>query len=110
MIRSGYAWLPAVVIATAGNYLGACTTYLLGRQAARAIAGRAGVSARERRAASYVQDYGQPIMVFSWVPLLGDALVAAAGAAEMPFAGFSVWVAVGKAMRYLAVAWGATSL
>ena len=46
-------------------------------------------------------------MIFSWVPILGDALVAAAGAAEMPFAGFSIWVVVGKAMRYAAVAWGA---
>jgi membrane protein YqaA with SNARE-associated domain len=54
---------------------------LLGRQAARAVARRTGTSAREHRAAECVQQYGQPIMVFSWVPLLGDALVAAAGAA-----------------------------
>jgi membrane protein YqaA with SNARE-associated domain len=96
-----------VGVATAGNYLGACTTYYLGRQAARAVARRIGPSAREHRAARYVQQYGQPIMVFSWVPLLGDALVAAAGAAEMPFGGFSLWVVVGKALRYAAVAWGA---
>ena len=62
------------------------------------------MSTRDRRAARYVQQYGQPILVLSWVPLLGDALVAAAGAARMPFAGFSFWVAVGKALRYLAVA------
>ena len=108
MVRSGYAWLPAVAVATAGNYLGACTTYYLGRQAARAVARRRGpFSPREHRAAEYVQQYGQPIMVFAWVPLLGDALVAAAGAAEMPFAAFSFWVAIGKALRYAAVAWGA---
>ena len=68
------------------------------------MAARTGVSPRDRRAARYVQQYGQPILVFSWVPLVGDALVAAAGAAGMPFAGFSFWVAVGKALRYLAVA------
>jgi len=49
-------------------------------------------------------------MIFSWVPILGDALVAAAGAAEMPFAGFSIWVVVGKAMRYAAIAWGAYAI
>jgi membrane protein YqaA with SNARE-associated domain len=107
LVRNGYSWLPVVAIATAGNYLGACTTYYLGRQAARAIARRIGASTREHRAATYVQRYGQPIMLFSWVPLLGDALVAAAGAAAMPFAGFSVWVILGKALRYVAVAWGA---
>src|SRR6185295_5058372 len=98
---------PVVTVATLGNYLGACTTYLLGRQAARALTHRAGASPREHRAAAYVKEYGQPIMIFSWLPLLGDALVAAAGAAEMPFAGFSFWVALGKALRYVAVAWGA---
>jgi membrane protein YqaA with SNARE-associated domain len=96
-----------VAVATVGNYFGACTTYFLGRQAARAVARRTGTSPREHRAAQYVQQYGQPIMVLSWVPLLGDALVAAAGAAEIPFAGFSFWVALGKALRYIAVAWGA---
>ena len=62
------------------------------------------MSTRDRRAARYVQQYGQPILVLSWVPLLGDALVAAAGAAGMPFVGFSFWVTLGKALRYLAVA------
>jgi membrane protein YqaA with SNARE-associated domain len=108
LIRSGYAWVPVVAVATAGNYLGSCTTYWLGRQAARVLATRLHTPARERRAAEYVNRYGQPILVFSWVPLLGDALVAAAGAAEMPFAGFSFWVVLGKALRYLAVAWGAS--
>jgi membrane protein YqaA with SNARE-associated domain len=106
-VKSGYAWLPIVAVATLGNYLGACTTYLLGRQAARALTRRASSSPREHRAMAYVKAYGQPIMILSWVPLLGDALVAAAGAAEMSFAGFSFWVALGKALRYVAVAWGA---
>jgi membrane protein YqaA with SNARE-associated domain len=106
-VRGGYAWLPVVAIATLGNYLGACTTYFLGRQAARAVTRRVGASAREQRAAEYVKHYGQPIMVFSWVPLVGDAFVAAAGAAQMPFTGFSFWIALGKALRYIAVAWGA---
>ena len=110
LARSGYGWLPLVAVATAGNYLGACTTYYLGRQAARALARRVGPSAREHRAAQYVQQYGQPIMIFSWVPIVGDALVAAAGAAEMPFVGFSIWVGLGKAMRYAAIAWGAYAI
>ena len=110
LARSGHEWPPLVAVATAGNYLGACTTYYLERQAARALARRVGPSAREHRAAQYVQQYGQPIMIFSWVPIVGDALVAAAGAAEMPFVGFSIWVGLGKAMRYAAIAWGAYAI
>lgn len=49
--------------------------------------------------------YGQPVVFFSWVPLLGDALVAAAGAARMAFAPFAAWVVAGKALRYLVLAW-----
>jgi membrane protein YqaA with SNARE-associated domain len=41
----------------------------------------------------------------SWVPLVGDALVALAGAAHVPFISFSLWTIIGKAARYAAVAW-----
>jgi membrane protein YqaA with SNARE-associated domain len=41
----------------------------------------------------------------SWVPLVGDALVALAGAARMPFAPFSIWTLAGKAARYAVLGW-----
>jgi membrane protein YqaA with SNARE-associated domain len=62
---------------------------------------------RQGRAERLLARYGQPVLLLSWVPLLGDALVAVAGAARLPFAGFSLWVAAGKGLRYLAVAWAA---
>ena len=43
-------------------------------------------------------------MLLSWVPLVGDVLVLLAGAARMPIGRFLVWVTVGKAARYVAVA------
>jgi membrane protein YqaA with SNARE-associated domain len=43
-------------------------------------------------------------MLLSWVPLIGDVLVAMAGAAAMPFWWFAAWTAAGKLARYLAVA------
>ena len=43
-------------------------------------------------------------MLLSWVPLIGDVLVALAGAARMPFWKFAAWTAVGKCGRYVAVA------
>jgi len=105
----GRVWAP-ILVATVGNYLGACTTYWLGRRAAGALGGGRQESARDARASRLLARYGGPALLLSWVPLLGDALVAGAGAVGMPFFGFSAWVASGKALRYLAVAWAAAGL
>ena len=99
-----------VLIATAGNYLGACTTYWLGRRAAGALGRRPGSSAEgDSRGARLLRRFGAPALLLSWVPILGDALVALAGAARIPFGAFSLWTALGKGLRYLAVAWAAAA-
>jgi membrane protein YqaA with SNARE-associated domain len=98
-----------VLIATCGNYLGACTTYWLAAQTARVL-DKPDRSAGRERAARLLRRYGPPVLLLSWVPLLGDALVALAGAFEVPFRSFSLWVVLGKGLRYLAVAWIAASL
>ena len=54
--------------------------------------------------------FGQPAILLSWVPLIGDALVAAAGVVRMPFFPFLIWLTIGKAARYVVVAWGAQTL
>lgn len=59
---------------------------------------------RVERASALVRRYGAPALLLSWVPLLGDAIVAAAGAARMQFLLFSLWTLVGKAARYAALA------
>jgi membrane protein YqaA with SNARE-associated domain len=122
MVARGYSVSAAVAVATAGNYLGACTTYWVGRGAASVLEARhgfhpsahgtraGGAGARQRRAAALVSRWGQPVLILSWVPLIGDALVAAAGMARMPLGPFSFWVILGKALRYVAVAWGASTL
>jgi membrane protein YqaA with SNARE-associated domain len=56
------------------------------------------------RASLLVRRYGAPALLLSWVPLLGDAIVAAAGAARMRFLPFSLWTLAGKAARYTVLA------
>lgn len=112
LVRSERQIFLPVLIATLGNYLGACTTYWLGRQVARG-GGDESQDAEvgpTARAAKLLRRYGQPALLLSWVPLIGDALVAVAGATKLPFARFSFWVLPGKALRYLAVAWAASSI
>ena len=102
--------LVPIVVATTGNSLGAFTTYWLGAKAAELAAGRADMSSRGRRAAELLNRYGQPAVFFSWVPILGDALVAAAGAAHMPRRAFAAWMVSGKALRYLALGWSVRTI
>ena len=99
--------LPLVVaVATAGNYLGACTTYWIGRGVREKVL-RSGAHERAER---LVVRYGAPALLLSWVPILGDAIVAAAGLARLRFAPFSAWTIAGKLARYVAVAYGARYL
>jgi membrane protein YqaA with SNARE-associated domain len=105
--------LPAVV-ATAGNYLGACTTYWLARGAVRVLDNRrpkiGSTTARQLRAFALVRRWGAPVLAFSWVPVLGDVLVAAAGVLRLSFASCSLWLVAGKLARYLVLAWVALGL
>ena len=92
-----------VAIATLGNYLGACTTYVLARTASKGIKSERAVR-RMERAAALIRKYGTPALLLSWIPLLGDAIVAAAGLARMRFLPFSIWTVIGKASRYAILA------
>ena len=99
--RDGEVFWP-VVVATLGNYLGACTTYALARAAVERFGG---TRARGSRALRWFERYGPPALLLSWVPAVGDGLVALAGAARVPFWTFSLWTAAGKGARYAVVAW-----
>ena len=90
-----------VAIATLGNCLGACTTSAI----ARAMVHLTPMSGSNRpRAVVIFERYGAPALLLSWIPVIGDAIVAIAGASQMRFLVFSVWTTVGKAVRYAIVA------
>jgi membrane protein YqaA with SNARE-associated domain len=99
-----------VLVATAGNYLGACTTYLLARAAARRLAPIAEATRTHARAVRLIERFGQPALLLSWVPIVGDAIVAVAGGVGMALLPFSLWTLAGKLARYAVVAWLATQI
>ena len=108
LVGQGLPLLAIIAVATLGNYLGACTTYAIGRGVGHRL--DATQHGRGRRAAQMITTYGAPALLLSWVPLLGDAIVAAAGVAGTPFGAFSLWTLTGKLARYIAVAYGARAL
>ena len=89
---------PAIGIATLGNTLGGLTSYAIGRLIARK---------KPLKQAERVRRYGAPILLFAWLPLLGDALGVAAGWLKLNWAAVASWQAIGRFARYWLVAQGA---
>jgi membrane protein YqaA with SNARE-associated domain len=104
LVRTEEGIVLPVLVGTVGNVLGACTTYWISRRAARLLAKPRKVTKAQKRAARLFERYGQPVLLLSWVPILGDALVALAGATKMPFGAFCLWVTLGKGLRYFLIA------
>lgn len=112
LVRSVEVISLPVLVATTGNVLGACTTYALGRGAARAYerTGKEKPLRGQARALRLLTRYGQAALALSWVPILGDALVALAGVTGIRLAPFLLWVTLGKAVRFLVIALAALNL
>ena len=100
VVRNSGEWIVPVLVATAGNTLGACTTYWLARAAVTAVPPR---GERTRRASALLAKYGAPSLLLSWVPVIGDVIVLLSGAARMPAWTFVGWTTLGKLARYVVV-------
>lgn len=99
--------LMVVTVATAGNYLGACTSYVAGLYGGEFIAGKVlKIGDKERlRAEQLFARYGSWSLLFTWLPVIGDPLCLVGGLMKIRFVRFSILVATGKLGRYAVVAW-----
>lgn len=107
----------AVGVATGGNVLGALTVVTLGRLLAggrplerpwlrRLSAWTLPKDPRKlARASQWVQRWGPVALLLSWLPVVGDALVLAAGLMRLRLAWVVVYLVAGKLARYAALAW-----
>jgi membrane protein YqaA with SNARE-associated domain len=86
----------AVSVATIGNTLGGMTTYLVGRLLPR------GKKFNEK-ALLWIRRFGAPATFFAWLPLIGDALCAAAGWLRIRWWAALAFMAAGRLARYIAV-------
>lgn len=107
LIVQGFAPLPVVLVASAGNLLGACTSYGIGIYGSTFLITkvlRMGEHER-RRAERFFASYGIWSLLLSWLPVIGDPLCVLAGMMKVGFGRFALLVLTGKAARYAAVAW-----
>jgi len=96
----------SVAAATAGNTLGAVTTYAIGFWGGPMLTARLlriDAAARQRAERLYGR-YGCWTLLFSWLPVVGDPLCLAGGVLRVGFGRFLLLVAAGKLLRYAAVA------
>ena len=107
LVRTRDEMMVPVLVATAGNYLGACTTYFIARAAARRVAVVAEAVKGHGRAVALIERFGQPALLLSWVPIIGDALCIASGWLRQNVLAATGFMAVGKLARYIVVAYAA---
>lgn len=94
-----------LIVATIGNVLGACVNWLLGRFALQ-FQHRAWFPVKPKplaRASNMYQRFGVWTLLFSWLPLIGDAFTLIAGMLKTPLPLFVLLVTIGKASRYAAL-------
>jgi membrane protein YqaA with SNARE-associated domain len=96
-------WL--VMVATAGNTLGAMTTWGLGLLAAKKFPLPGFLSEKQQKALGIIKSNGLWVLLFSWLPLIGDALCFAAGWLNCAWFPVAVLILVGKFARYAVIAW-----
>lgn len=90
-------------VATFGNTLGAVTTWGLGYLTAARVWSERSLADRRRKAVARIRRWGAPVLLLSWMPVVGDGFCFAAGWLKLPFWTSVVAIAVGKALRYGAI-------
>lgn len=100
-LSPGLLWLSA----TAGNTLGSCVNWYLGREILRFKDKRWFPVSDDslQRAERHFKRYGYWSLLFAWLPVVGDPLTFVAGVLRMRFALFVTLVLIGKGLRYAVV-------
>ncbi|MDN2485551.1 YqaA family protein [Kosakonia sacchari] len=93
-----HPWL-LVVIATMGNSLGGLTNVILGR-----FFPQRKTSRWQEKATDWLKRYGAAALLLSWVPVIGDLLCLLAGWMRLSWGPVVIFLCLGKALRYLAIA------
>ena len=102
------ATIALFVAATVGNVLGAVLNFVLGRFLIR-FEGRRWFPLNPKnreRAETLFARYGRPVLLLSFLPVIGDPLTLVAGLLRTPLSVFLIYVTIGKAARYALILWG----
>ncbi len=89
-------WLAA----TTGNTLGGLTSWLLGWWLQHRYPLRRLDEAKHRQALDRLRRWGSPVLLLSWLPVIGDPLCLVAGWLRIGLGRALLFIALGKGARY----------
>lgn len=95
---------PALAVSTIGNTLGGLTSYALGRFLPEGKSLTPQVQTLLQR----VKRYGSAILLLAWTPWIGDPLCVAAGWLRLNILQCTIFMAIGKFVRYVVIALAAS--
>jgi membrane protein YqaA with SNARE-associated domain len=87
-------------VATLGNTLGGLSSWLIGWWLARRFPNRGLHQAKQRQALERIAHHGSPVLLLSWLPVIGDPLCLAAGWSGVRLLPATFYIGLGKALRY----------
>ena len=87
-------------VATVGNSLGGLSSWVVGWWLRRYFPNRPLGHNRQRQALRALGRYGSPLLLLSWLPVVGDPLCLAAGWAGVRPLPAALFIALGKGLRY----------
>ncbi|MEJ2619010.1 MAG: DedA family protein [Candidatus Thiodiazotropha sp.] len=91
--------------ATLGNTLGGLSSWVIGWWLIKRFPGNGLKTLRQQQAFEQISRYGSPILLLSWLPVVGDPLCLAAGWVGIKFRLAMLFIGLGKGIRYAVVIW-----
>jgi len=101
-LTQGYNFYILLIVATFGNSLGAVVNYLIGLKGEEFLIKKNYLQeSKITKIKNYFDKYGNFVILFAWLPIIGDPITFVAGVLRFDFKIFLVLVVIGKFLRYL---------
>ncbi len=100
-----------LVVASIGNTLGGIITWWIGYLLRKGLSGSKLHQRLEKwfkvegKSLTRVRRWGTPVLLLSWMPIIGDPLCLAAGYIRLSFWSSAAMIALSKTGRYLVLLW-----
>ena len=96
-----------LLFASLGNTLGGCTNYAIGRGASsQLLMKKFRINAEKlNRWQNKANRWGAYLGLLAWLPLIGDPMIIILGFLRVPFWKLSLWMLIGKTLRYAILAY-----
>ena len=107
MVMGDWSVWMLILVASLGNTGGSMTNWYLGKTIEKYEHRKWFPAKPEQmaRAHAWYEKYGRAALLLSWVPILGDGLTVVAGVMQEKLSVFTGIVFIGKAARYIVLAW-----